>query len=119
MDRTRRDSTLIIYLSPSVRVSHIDPLSRVKCNAVLLRHIRDVAAGRTYTPDALLSAEERVESIDRPIHRLDPSLPRPPSLLARTPADVNTCSRRYSHGRIDFLTRLLRVINPTRGRRAR
>lgn len=37
MDRARgavRDSTLIIYLSPSVRVSYIDPLGRVKCNAV-------------------------------------------------------------------------------------
>jgi len=47
----------------------------------------------------------RASIIDRAIQAGSPS------------ADVNTCSRRYSHERIDFLTRLLRVINPTRGRR--
>lgn len=51
------DSTLIIYLSPSVRVSHIDPLGRVKCNVVCRvaaahkgRDAHVVAAECTYMP---------------------------------------------------------------------
>lgn len=78
-----RGSTLIIYLLPSVRVSHIDPLGRVKCNVVCsvatAHKGRDAHVGvcraHLHARRALLSAteaEERVESIDRPIQTRSP-----------------------------------------------
>lgn len=95
-------------------MSHIDPLGRVKCNVVY--RVTAAHKGR----DAHVVAAECTYMLSAPSYR--PPRPRKgwkasidrSRLDRHPPTDVNTCSRRYSHGRIDFLTRLLRVINPTR-----